>query len=210
MSATRQQRHPGRGARRLNIRFNDLHTGDSLTENLHAGRCAPRRPATKCAVESSRRKLPDRRPAPSVDRAGARGTRYRRGAANLTPPAAPRMPASSPATARWRSWAASAEPCTRSMNACRSRNCATSPRSIAWCSRRICAERSGQPATADPAARPLRLVIEAGLRGAFLLARGRTDGVLLMRYLAGRRGTQLLGGGAVPAGLPGAAAAGLG
>ena len=93
---------PAEARAMLNIRFNDRHSGAALTEMLHAALRAEEA-RYDLRVSSLRRELPHpARPLPRPPRCAPWSAPPARGRRS-TPAAAPRMPASSPATARLRS-----------------------------------------------------------------------------------------------------------
>ena len=143
------QRHPRIGARDAEHPLQQRPHRRGAVGLAACGDRAARR-AVRPRHRDQRRVVPDRaRPAgghaaPGDRRGDAASSR------SSTPAAAPRTRASSRATARWRSSAWSAPPCTRRTNACRWRNCATSRGSIAVSWRPSWHER---PVAAAPQAR---------------------------------------------------------
>ena len=171
---------PAEARAMLNIRFNDRHTGASLTEMLHAAlRAEGARYELRVSVSGESFRTP---PGPFVDaprpRRGARhrraaGARHRR--RHLGRPLhRPLLPGGGARRRR-------RPPCTRWTSACRWRSCAP---------RRAVPHRAGggprlsgahsAPPPPPPPSPPLRMVIEAGLRGVFMLARGQAHGAMLI------------------------------
>ena len=147
----------------LNIRFNDRHSGASLTAWLRATLAQhAERFDLDVAISGESFLTP---PGPLVDtlrrRDRARRPAWSRGS---TPAAARPTPASSRAGARWPSSVWSAPRCTRPTNACRSPNCAISPRSIARCASRRSCGMSG-PRAAAPGGRCLRSAFSSSRAG---------------------------------------------